>query len=224
MLQRSDEWFQARLGSLGSSRVPDALAQTKTGWGASRDRARADLIRERMSGIYVPGYKSFAMQQGTEREPAGRAAYQDRLNAGKFANTIEIEEVALVRHPKITWAHASPDGYVGKDGLVELKCPEAHTHLDTLDNEKIPDNYLKQAMWQMACTGRKWVDYVSYCPDWPLSMQLWVSRIKRDPAMIKKMEEQVVVFLHETQDQLTRICKRYGVKPALTAPVELEFA
>jgi putative phage-type endonuclease len=202
--------------------VHEALAKVQRGESASRIRVRADLVRERMTGIYLPSYKSFAMMQGTEREPDARAAYQDNLNAGKFGKTIEVEQVALVRHPRIRWAHASPDGLIGKDGLVELKCPEAHTHMETLDSQTIPDQYLKQAHWQMACTGRKWVDFVSWNPEWPGIMRLWIRRIKRDPAIISKMEQEVGVFLTEVQDQVIRLCRHYAVTPALTEPLALE--
>jgi putative phage-type endonuclease len=221
--QRSEEWFRARLGSLGSSRVHEALAKNKSGGeSAGRIRVRSDLARERMTGVFIPGYKSFAMLQGTEREPDARAAYREQLNAGKFGKTIEIEQIALVRHPRLRWAHASPDGLIGKDGILELKCPEAHTHEDTLLTQAVPDAYLKQAHWQMACTGRKWVDYVSWNPDWPEPMQLFVRRIKRDDAIIRKMETEIEVFLTEVRDRVVTHCRYYKITAVLTEPLLLE--
>jgi len=217
MEQKSPEWFAARLGSLGSSRIAEATATIKSGgYGAGRDRVLADLVCEQITGASAEGFKSFAMVQGIEREPAGREAYLRHINKGRFDDEIMIKEIGLVRHPKIAWAHASPDGLVGKDGLLELKCPERHTHYDTLRTEKVPEQYVKQVQWQLTCTGRKWCDFASYNPDWPEPMQLWVRRLHRDPEMIKKLESEATIFVHELLERVAWSCKRYGITPAIT--------
>ena len=202
--QGSPEWHQARLGSLGASRIADALAATKSGgWGASRANLMAELMSERLTGNPFPSYTSQAMQYGIDMEPEARKAYA-------FHRSTPVEETGLHRHPKIAYAHASPDGLIGDIGLVEIKCPNIATHLDTLMQEKIPDKYFKQAMWQMACCPkRKWVDYVSYDNRVPEPMRLWVKRIPRDNDVIHNMELQAIQFLGELESNLTHLRKRY---------------
>lgn len=192
MEQRSPEWYAARLGKLTASRIAEALATTKTGWGASRANVRADLIVERLTGSPVDSYVNAAMQWGIDQEPAARAAYE-------FFRDCDVELVAFVDHPRIAMSGCSPDGYVGKDGLVEFKCPLTAQHIDALLGEPIPDKYRKQMQWQMACTGRKWCDYASFDPRMPATMQLHVQRVQRDDKLIAKLEEDAELFLREVE-------------------------
>src|SRR5690606_22234449 len=167
IVQRSEEWFAARCGSLGASRVADALARTKSGWGASRANLMAELIAERLTGVPAERFQSAAMLHGIETEAEARAAYA-------FHRDVDVVEVGLIRHPSIAWTHASPDGLVGDDGLVEIKAPNTSTHLDTLLGAPIPSKYITQVMWQLACTGRQWCDWVSYDNRVPAAMRLFV--------------------------------------------------
>lgn len=196
--QRSDEWFAARCGSLGASQVALAMARTKSGWGASRANVMAQLIVERLTGIPTDGYTSAAMQWGIDTEPTARAAYE-------FMRDAEVVEVGLIRHPKIEGSHASPDGLVGEKGLIEIKCPNSATHIDTLLSGKVPGNYWTQMQWQMACTDRKWCDFVSFDPRLPADLQLWVSRVDRDDEAIKAMEADVAAFLAEMEQKLSSL-------------------
>ena len=97
------------------------------------------------------------MQRGIDTEPEARAQYA-------FLADVDVVEVGFVQHPTIEMAGASPDGLVGDYGLVEIKCPDTHTHIRTLDGASIDGKYVTQMMWQMACTGRNWCDWVSYDP------------------------------------------------------------
>lgn len=196
--QGGDAWFQARLGKLTASRISDAIARTKTGWGASRANVMADLIAERLTGVQIEGYTNAAMQRGIEVEPQARAAYA-------FFRDVTVEPVGFIPHPTITMAGASPDGLVGADGLLELKCPNVATHIETLLTQAIPGKYLDQMAWQMACSGRAWVDYASFDPRMPAELSLFVKRVHRDDKRIAELEVLVREFLAELDAKVTAL-------------------
>ncbi len=190
MDQRSAEWFAARCGKATASCIADILARTKTGWGASRANYKARLVSERLTGVPADTFSNAAMQWGTDKEP-------DAISAYSFRHDVDVEAIGFVDHPTIPLSGASPDGLVGTDGLVEVKCPNTATHIDTLLGQKVPEKYVTQMLWQMACTGRVWCDFVSYDPRLPESMRLFVQRVDRDDAAIAEMEKLVAEFLVE---------------------------
>src|SRR6185436_7929339 len=171
IIQGSDQWKALRLGKVTASRVADVVARTKTGYGASRANYAAQLIAERLTGVPAETYTNAAMQHGTDTEPEARSAYE-------FYQGVTVVEVAFVPHPAIAEAGCSPDGLVGDDGQVEIKCPNTATHLETLLGQAVPGKYDTQVQFQMACTGRKWCDWVSYDPRMPEHMRLFVMRIE----------------------------------------------
>ena len=202
--QRTEEWFAARLGKVTASRVADALAKTKTGWGASRANYAAQLICERLTGVPSEGFQNDAMRFGTENEPFARAAYEFHTD-----NTVEL--VGFIDHPKIAMSGASPDGLVGDDGMLEIKVPNSATHIDTLLSQTIPQKYQFQMAWQMACKPeRRWCDYVSFDPRLPEEMRLFVKRFLRDDVQIKTLETDVEIFLGEIDDTLKQLRHRYA--------------
>lgn len=207
LIQRSPEWFAARCGSLGASSLHEALARTKSGFGASRANCMARLVVERITGQPVETYQNAAMLHGIEYEAEARAAYS-------FRNDVEVQEIGLVRHPTLAGTHASPDGLVGVDGLVEIKAPQPAAHLATLLGEAIPEKYVLQAMWQMRCTGRQWCDFVSYSPAFPESMRLFVHRFKFDPVLVGSLETDVRNFLAEVDAKVEALQSRYGARQA----------
>ena len=155
MIQGSEEWLRARVGKVTASRVHDIVATTKSGgFTAGRKNYLAELVTERLTGEPAPKYQNGAMAYGIETEPEARAAYA-------FQADVDIEEVGFVEHPTIANAGCSPDGLVGGDGLIEIKCPNTATHLEILLTGKIDVEYIDQMQFQMACTGRKWCDFVS---------------------------------------------------------------
>jgi YqaJ-like recombinase protein len=207
--QRSAEWYAARCGSLGASDIGDALARTKTGWSVSRGHVMDRIIIERLTGKTVHGYATWAMREGIEREPEARLAYM-------FHVDVDVADAWVYPHPSISGAHASPDGFVGDDGLVQLKCPQHAAHLDLLLGAAISPDYGMQMQWELACTGRGWCDFVSYQPDFPASMQLIVRRIQRDDQHIGELEAQVRVFLEETQSRLQALLTAYEPERTFT--------
>jgi putative phage-type endonuclease len=197
MEQRTDDWFQARLGKVTASRVADVVAKTKSGYSASRDNYMADLIVERLTGQKASSFSSAAMEWGTEQEPNARAAYSART--GEL-----VEEVGFIDHPTIALSGASPDGLVS-EGIVEFKCPNTATHLEYLLVGKPPEKYVTQMQWQMACTGRPWCDFVSYDPRLPEHLQMLVVRIPRNEVRIIELEDEVRKFLAELDDKVKKL-------------------
>ncbi len=200
--QGSDEWLRARCGKVTASRVADVVAKTRTGWGAARANYAAELVAERLTGAPAERFTNAAMSWGTEKEPDARALYS-------FMSGVEVVQIGLALHPAIDMALASPDGLVLGDGLVEIKCPNTATHIETLLGAEIDGRYVKQMQWQMACTGRQWCDFASYDPRMPAEMQLHVRRVERDDALIKELEREVVSFLAEIAETEAKLRKLY---------------
>ena len=200
MEQKSEEWFKARLGKVTASRVADVIAKTKTGYSASRENYMAQLVVERMTNTQAESFTNAAMQWGTDQEPFARAAYEVQQN-------VLVDETGLVDHPTIEMAGASPDGLVGEDGLVEIKCPNTATHIDTLLTQTVPGKYITQMQFQMACTGRQWCDFVSFDPRMPTKAQLFVKRVYRDDGFIKEMESEITKFLAEVTAKVEQLNK-----------------
>src|SRR5437868_9314642 len=124
IVQGSSEWHALRVGKVTASRVSDVVARTKSGWGSARANDMAELITERLTGARAEGFVNAAMQWGTDHEPEARAAYQFRTDQ-------DVEQVAFVPHPRILQSGASTDGTIGVNGLVEIKCPNTATHIET---------------------------------------------------------------------------------------------
>jgi putative phage-type endonuclease len=208
MLQQgTDEWRQARCGSIGASDAPRVVRRTKTGYSADRESLMAEKVLERLTGVPVAIFKTPAMLRGTALEPDARMTYA-------IIEGHEVEEAGLVPHPTIKGTHASPDGYVlpagtAITGLIEIKCPMPAAHLDTLLYEKISADHMTQMQWQLSCTGLTWCDYVSFNPDFPPSMQLWVGRVNRNPKLIAELEGEIAQFIRELDDRVAKLSRRY---------------
>ena len=198
--QRTDEWFAARIGKVTASRVADIIAKTKTGYSATRDNYMAQLVCERLTGQKGESFTNAAMQHGTDTEPLARLSYE-------VAQNVLVDEVGFVPHPSIEMAGASPDGLVNDDGLLEIKCPNTATHIETLLSQTVPGKYNTQMQFQMACTGRKWCDFVSFDNRLPHELQLFVKRVPRDDEFIKQMEAEIVQFLAELDDKINKLMK-----------------
>ena len=195
IIQGSAEWFDARRGKITASRIADVTAKLKGGAeAASAKNYRAQLVVERLTGISEDTYTNAAMQRGIDMEPLARECYEFLLGT-------TVEQVGFSDHPYILMSGASPDGLVGNDGLVEIKCPNTATHIEYLLAGKVPAQYIPQMLWQMACTGRKWCDFVSYDNRLPEEMQLFIVRLERDEKAITEMELAVISF----QESITKM-------------------
>jgi putative phage-type endonuclease len=204
MDQGTEEWFTIRIGKVTASRVADVIAKTKTGYSASRDNYMAQLICERLTGLKGESFTNAAMQHGTDTEPLARAAYE-------ALKDVLVDEVGFVPHPTIEMAGASPDGLVGEDGLLEIKCPNTATHIETLISKVVPGKYNTQMQFQMACTGRQWCDFVSFDNRLPEMFQLFVTRVPRDEVFIRLIESEIVQFIAELDDKINKLMKEKNV-------------
>ena len=207
IVQGTPEWFAARLGNVTGSRVADLMAKTKSGYSASRANYMAELICERLTGQQGDRFTNAAMQWGTETEPQARAAYE-------FLTDRAVVETGFVLHPTLAGFGASPDGLVDDDGLLEIKCPNTATHIETLLIEAVPGKYMTQMQAQMACTGRAWCDFVSFDPRMPGDLQIWIKRVDRDAAFITEMEGEIAAFLTELGGKLESLRARYSMEQA----------
>lgn len=201
MDQQTEAWFSARLGKVTASRVADVVAKTKSGYAASRANYMAQLICERMTGVREEGFTNAAMQWGVAHEDDARRAYE-------FEQGVTVEQVGLVDHPALPSTAASPDGLIGDDGMLEIKCPNTATHIDTLLNDAVADRYVVQMQWQMACAGRQWCDFVSYDPRMRDGLQLYVRRFPRNDERIAELEAEVRKFVTEVDEKIDRLNAR----------------
>ncbi|EBS3744083.1 exonuclease [Salmonella enterica subsp. enterica serovar Saintpaul] len=199
MEQRSPEWFAARCGKVTASRLYDVMARAKSGYAASRQNYMAELICQRLTGKLEEGFTNAAMMRGTELEPVAREMYA--LNEFDAV----ISEVGLIDHPNIAGFAASPDGLVNDDGLIEIKCPNTWTHLQTLKTGTPKRQYLLQMHAQMMCTGRKWCDFVSFDDRLPPELAYFKTRINFDEVLAAEIEQEVVKFLAELETEIQNI-------------------
>ena len=200
MEQRTEEWFAARLGKVTASRVADVLAKIKSGESASRKNYKMELVVQRLTNKQGESFTNAAMEWGTEQEPFARMAYE--AHTGTF-----VKEEGFVDHPTIEGFGCSPDGIVG-EGLIEIKCPNTANHIETVLENKVPSKYIPQMQCQMACTGAKWCDFVSFDPRVPEDLQLFVVRVERDQEYIDAMEVEVKQFLSEVLDLFNQLKAR----------------
>lgn len=198
--QGTAEWHLLRLGKVTASRIADVLSKGKSGESASRTKYRTELVTQRLTGLPSESFTNAAMEWGTTTEPLARTAYE--VESGNF-----VEQVAFIDHPTIEWFGCSPDGLV-LDGLIEIKCPNSTTHVDYLADNKPPAKYIPQMQCQMAVTGRKWCDFVSFDPRLPDDLQLLVVRLERDDEYIEAMEAEVKKFLSEVDEMFTKLKER----------------
>lgn len=193
--QGSPAWHAARLGCVTASRIADVTARTKTGYSAARQTYLRQLLAERLTGIPTETYPNAAMRWGTDMESHAVAAYEDLFG-------VQTEIVGFLTHPELAFAGASPDRLVGETGLLEVKCPTTPTHIDMLLSGAVPEKYLLQMQWQMACSGRAWCDFLSFDPRLPPSYACYNARVERDDGLIARLEEEVSTFLAEIEEKL----------------------
>jgi putative phage-type endonuclease len=188
--QGSAEWFASRLGKVTASKVYDVMAKTKSGYGAARKNYMMELLCQRLTGAREEGFTNAAMQRGNDLEPMARGRYE-------IENDLLVSETGLIDHPEIEGFAASPDGVVGDDGLIEIKCPNTATHIDFMKTGKINPRYQSQMTAQMLCTGRNWCDFVSFDDRLPENLEYRVQRYELDKAFAVEMLAEVKKFLDE---------------------------
>jgi len=192
--QRTPEWFAGRLGRASASRFGDIMAKTRSGYSASRKNYAAELVAERLTGQRNELYTTTAMQWGIDNEPLARLEYELAMN-------VTVDETGFWMHDEIM-AGASPDGLISDDGCLEIKCPNTATHIETLMKGKIPYQYWAQVQGQLWITDRLWSSFVSYDPRMPENAQKIIIHVDRDDVYIAELEEEVISFLAEVDNQV----------------------
>ncbi|UNE54918.1 lambda exonuclease family protein [Bartonella machadoae] len=202
MEQRSAQWFQARLGKVTASNVYNILSKTAKGLPTSKyEDYKIKLITERLTGEISPHYETEDMRWGIEHE-------DDALQEYGFIYDANIIKCGFIPHPSIEMAGASPDGLIGEDGLIEIKCPRSATHMRFCIDEEIKPEYLAQMQFQMACTGRQWCDFVSYDPRFTHQsshLRMKVKRVHRDDEQINSINQAVEAFLTQIEQEIQKI-------------------
>jgi hypothetical protein len=205
LTQGTPEWLVARRGKVTASRCYDLVTKVGKGdkvrYGAKHYDYLWELVSEHITGRAVEHYVSQAMEWGIEQEPFARAAYE-------VSQDCTVETTGLIVHPSIELFASSPDGLVGDEGLVEFKCPTDRVHLEYLRDGVIPEDYVPQLTAQLACMPeRKWNDFVSFNPNMPYGMQLFIRRLKRDDKAIAELEAEVQSFLGELADMMNSLAQ-----------------
>ena len=185
ILQRNENWHADRCGKVTASRIKDIDA--KPAKGKAHNALTLTILAERLTGVQEETKINQLMQWGIDQEPYAITAYENET--GAF-----VCETGFIDHPVISNSGASPDGLVGKDGQIEVKCPSTTTHINTLLTRKVPDEHMPQITWQLACTRRKWCDFVSYDPRLPEHLRLVVIRVNAEDLDIAGIEQSVIRF------------------------------
>ncbi len=199
MEQGSPEWFEARLGKVTASNLVNVLMKPSA---AGFANYRAKLICERLTGTYEEGFTNAAMQNGKDLEDQARAFYE--METG---NTVDL--VGFIDHPTIPMTGASPDGLIGTDGNLELKCVSPAVHLAFIDGKMIDKKYRDQMLWQMECTQTAWTDFATFCPSFPPSMRLFVQRVPYDSKDATEARGKVTAFLADVSAAVKRLQERF---------------
>lgn len=195
--QRSDGWFADRLGCVTASRIKDVAKIQKNGnFYATRDTYKNQLISEILTGVNHKINPTEHMHHGTVTEPAAIEVYRGLVWEDIVASP------PFVRHPFIERSGASPDVLVGDDGICEIKCPATTTHVMTLRENAMPEDHKYQIQWQLACTGRKYADFMSFDPRLPEKYQIFIQRVDRDDVFIRELETIVRKFLAEIDAEI----------------------
>ena len=200
MEQRTDEWFKARLGKVTASKIHDIMIKTKVGESTYKTKYRMQLVTERLTGKVVPMFMNNAMAHGVEYEDEAKTCY---ANHRKLLVGTDVRDVGMIDHPSIDMSGASPDGLVGLNGLIEIKCPTPTTHTEILMTRKIPSKWVHQMQWQMACMPeREWCDFVCYHPHFHGEQKMLIVRVERDDDLITRLEKDVQDFVTEVEDSV----------------------
>lgn len=198
-VQGSEEWFQERCGRATASNYRAVLS---VGKGITRSKYKTRLAVERVTGTPKVTYTNDDMEEGKRLEKYARAAY-----LGKTLN--RVQEVGFIKHPTLETG-ASPDGLIGDDGLIEIKCVNEEVQMETIYSQKMPTMHIPQVQGQMWITGRKWCDFVSFCNGYEGDGRIFIVRVMRDDAYIWNLKNEVKRFLTEVDEMVSCFRKITG--------------
>jgi putative phage-type endonuclease len=191
--QGSEEWLSLRLGKITASRVKDVLTKGRgTSPSKTSESYMMELIAEILTGNSKPFFENDAMRWGTETEPQARAMYAVNNDF------VDVKEVAFVEHNE--QVGISPDGLVGDDGLLEIKCPNTTTQLKRALSDDYSADYKAQIQMQLWVTEREWCDFVSFDPRLDCSAGYLQQRVFRDEEYIEEMKTKVYAFVEKMNE------------------------
>jgi len=180
MEQRTQEWFEIRRGKITASnfcKLMGIKALGETGLTYLKE-----LVAETIMWNFEEGYVSQAMQRGIDLEPVAIESYEiETLN--------KVTKIGFVEYDEIVGG--SPDGFIGEDGIIEVKCPGAKQHIETLISKEIPKGNYDQCQGLLFITGRKWLDFVSFNPDFISGKQMIIIRTTPDEVWVEKFKQRL---------------------------------
>ncbi len=191
--------FAARCGKVTASRIADVIATTKSGPAASRANYMTEKLIERLTGATAESYVNAAMQWGTDNEPRARAVFE-------YLEGVNVEDCGFIQHPRLADSGASPDGLVGSNAILEIKCPNSATHWECIKAKVVPAKHKPQIQWQLSCTQRDICHFVSFDPRFPDELVYFHAEMKRDAQYCDMLENEVGKFLLDLfeQEQIAR--------------------
>lgn len=198
--QGSEEWHNLRLGRITASRFKDVMTNGRGGSPSkTAESYMMELAIEKVTGTQAAFFENDAMRHGTETEPQARAMYE-------IVSGNEVSEVAFIELNE--FVGVSPDGLIGLDGLIEIKCPNTKTQVERfLKNIGLPAEYKWQVQGQLWVAEREWCDFLSFDDRIDTAAQYLCTRVHRDEALIKELSERVSVFSDELQNMIEKLSK-----------------
>src|SRR6185312_5544714 len=197
MIQGSEEWLEARLGRVTASCFSDVMAR---GQGITRLKYMRRIVAERLTGKPIESYFNRDMELGTELEPFARMEYESQT--GNL-----VQEVGFIQHATLL-AGSSPDGLIDDDGGLEIKSVKPTVQIETIERGGYPYEHAAQVQGNLWILGRQWWDFVSYSPDMPEQLRLYIYRVERNEEYIQNLEAEVVKFLAEAEEMYQRLIRR----------------
>jgi len=196
--QGSEAWLKMRLGKVTASKMSDVLSKGRgTAPSKTAETYMMELIAEKLTGLSKPFFENDAMRWGTETEPQARSMYE--INN----DFVSVEEVAFVERDE--FIGISPDGLVGDDGLLEIKCPNTTTQIKRALSDDYAKDYYTQIQCQLWVTERKWCDFVSFDPRLDCAAGYLQQRVMRDEDFIKDMQVKVYVFVERMNELINKL-------------------
>ena len=192
--QGSDEWIALRFGWITASKFKDVLAG---GQGKTRKSYMYNIASEILTGERAESFSNEYMEWGTQTEPQARAMYE--LRTGN-----KVEQVSFIKHGTLK-SGCSPDGLIGDDGMIEIKCPKTSTQIETFISGKMPSGHNAQVQGQLWVSGRAWCDFVSFDPRINGAASYMCIRVERNEEYIKNLETSVSVFEKDLNELLIKL-------------------
>lgn len=190
--QRTEEWHALRLGRITGTGFSKVLAK---GQGKTRKSYMLQLAAERLTGESEDSYINEDMKRGMELEDEAFEFYEG-------VNLTPVQKVGFVERDE--WIGVSPDGLIGDDGLLELKCPRSTTHLTNIMDNRMPPTYKAQVQGQIWVCEKEWCDFTSYDPR-VKDKKMFTFRVFRDDNYLDNLEKECYTFVNELKEMIERI-------------------